>query len=371
MAGRGHVRRRGKGWVFVIRHPALEKAQEWSRQYPTEDEAQVALSARLVELDRGVGIGGSKDTVEQFMAAWLVSKKSIRASSRVLYADTIRLHINPYLGEMLLTKLGPRHIAAWHGRLLRDGRSQRTVNYAQRVLTAGLRQAVKWGYISRDPSALVERATVTPKEAKWWTQAEARAFLAATEDTRFGTLFRVAIAACLRYSEVSALRWDDVDLKAKRITIRRTWSRSGVPGMPWIEELPKDHEIRTVPIDDATVAALVRHRDQQAFARSSNSRWVDNGLVFPGRDGQMVCAETVRRALRRDIEQAGVPVLSFHGLRHTGATLLLLAGVPLVVVSRILGHSSVSFTASVYLHVDAGMLNDAGDGMGRMLSGGS
>jgi integrase len=244
------------------------------------------------------------------------------------------------------------------------------VNYAQVVLTAGLRQAVKWGYIPRDPSVLVERGVVVTEEVRWWEPDDVQTFLLSTADHQDGALYRLALASCLRYSELTALRWEDVDLKRQRVSVRRTWSRSGVQGMPWMIEAPKDHEQRVVPIDDETVAVLVRHRERQVFARARSGRWVEHDLIFPGRDGGMVSAEMVRRRFRQAVADAGVTPLHFHGLRHTGATLLLRAGVPLKVVSDILGHASISFTAKTYIHIGESMQDDAASAMGRMLSGG-
>jgi integrase len=83
----------------------------------------------------------------------------------------------------------------------------------------------------------------------------------------------------------------------------------------------------------------------------------------------MISAEMVRRRFRQAVEDAGVTPLHFHGLRHTGATLLLRGGVPLKVVSDILGHANISFTARTYLHVGESMQDEAAQAMGRMLGG--
>jgi integrase len=134
-------------------------------------------------------------------------------------------------------------------------------------------------------------------------------------------------------------------------------------------EAPKDHEQRVVPIDDETAAVLARHRERQVFQRARSDRWEEHDLIFPGRDGGMISAEMVRRRFRQAVEDAGVTPLHFHGLRHTGATLLLRGGVPLKVVSDILGHANISFTARTYLHVGESMQDEAAQAMGRMLGG--
>jgi integrase len=363
------TRKRGKGWSYIIRHESLSKP-EWSRQQPTKGDAERLAVARLVQLDQGLGIGGSKETVGVYMHNWLAGRKSIRASTRVVYRTVIEQQITPYLGDIPIAKLRSDQIAAWHGKMLADGKSQRAVNYAQVVLTAGLRQAVKWGYIPRDPSALVERGVVASKdEVRWWEPEEVQTFLAATTEHQDAALYRLALSSCLRYSELTALRWEDVDLKRQRVLVRRTWSRSGVRGMPWMIEAPKDHEQRIVPIDDETVAVLVRHKERQVFARARSDRWEEHDLIFPGRDGGMISAEMVRRRFRQAVTDAGVSSLHFHGLRHSGAMLLLRAGVSLKVVSDILGHSNISFTARTYLHTSESMQDEAAQAMGRMLGG--
>jgi len=232
-----------------------------------------------------------------------------------------------------------------------------------------LKQAVRWEYIASNPAALVERPRVVAVEHRWWTPEQARRFLAATVDDDNQPLWRLALASCLRQSELLALRWQDVDVAGHRVHVRRTWSRSGIKGAPWVIEEPKGKRQRVVVIDVDTVATLLRHRERQAFMRSRSTRWVDGDLVFPNRDGGMVPGETARRHFRAAIAATELPEIRFHALRHTGATMLLAGGVPPKVVSEMLGHASLATTEQIYLHVLDEMQDDAADVMGRLLGG--
>ena len=89
--------------------------------------------------------------------------------------------------------------------------------------------------------------------------------------------------------------------------------------------------------------------------------WQDHDAVFDRGDGQPCAARTVQTACKRLAVKAGVPALRFHDLRHTGATLLIAAGVPAKVVAERLGHASVAITLDLYAHVQEGMQRDAAD----------
>ncbi|HSB68728.1 MAG TPA: site-specific integrase, partial [Candidatus Methylomirabilis sp.] len=145
------------------------------------------------------------------------------------------------------------------------------------------------------------------------------------------------------------------------VHVRRTVRRAYISS-------PKNGKGRVVDVPAQTIAVLARVREiQQAEAavKGTEPRW-----LFPGKFGDMPVTETaVRDALRKALTAAGVRRIRPHDLRHTYATLAIQAGVPLLTVSRQLGHASIAVTADVYTHAVPGGNRAAADVMESILTG--
>src|SRR5438093_7021490 len=112
---------------------------------------------------------------------------------------------------------------------------------------------------------------------------------------------------------------------------------------------------------------------RQRFAKSSaGEAWQDRaGFVFTDSVGRPMLPETISHRFSRDCARAGVPRIRFHDLRHSAATSLLAAGVPLAVISEWLGHSGIAITASAYAAIVPELLTDAAEAMDRAMGGAS
>lgn len=156
----------------------------------------------------------------------------------------------------------------------------------------------------------------------------------------------------MRRGEVLGLRWRDIDLDAGRLSIQQTI-------VCIAHELsisrPKTKKgRRSVPLDPGTVAVLkALHKQQTTHALDGSD------LVFRDDAGDPLDPESVSGVFERQVRRSGLPPIRFHDLRHTFATLALQAGVPLKVVSDILGHKNISITADLYSHVIPAMQEDA------------
>jgi integrase len=170
-----------------------------------------------------------------------------------------------------------------------------------------------------------------------------------TQNHRLGALWAVLTYTGLRLGEGLALRWQDVDLDAETLTVRRTVAR--IRGA-WVESPPKTQageRVLTLPV--AAVAALRHQRSRQvAWRLAAGSAWIDQGGVFTGRLGRRLPSHDVQRRTREVCLKLGLPPLTPHGLRHLHASVLLAEGLPLPAVSARLGHADPSITARVYSH---------------------
>jgi len=169
----------------------------------------------------------------------------------------------------------------------------------------------------------------------------------------------LAAATGMRRGEVLGLRWEDVDLANRSLTVRR--ALSVVQGHAMLKQ-PKTSRCRTLRLDGITIAVLEQRGRAQERDRADAVEWRDHwNLVFTHTDGRHLDPVRVTHAFRRAVLDAPVPRVRLHDLRHTHATLLLQAGVPVKVVSERLGHAQISLTLDIYAHVLPAMDADAAD----------
>jgi integrase len=188
---------------------------------------------------------------------------------------------------------------------------------------------------------------------------QARALLVAAAGDPLEALYVLALHAGLRSGELLALKWADVDLDAGRLSVNRTVRH--MIGLGAVEGEPKSaRSRRNVLLTPLAIAALRRHRTRQAAQRLRATYWDDLDLIFTNEVGRHVQTNNLRlRSFLPLLDRAGVPAIRFHDLRHSCATLLLLAGVHVKVVSEMLGHSNIGLTLDTYSHVLPSMQADA------------
>jgi integrase len=265
------------------------------------------------------------------------------------------------------------------GRDRRDGNgglSGRSVHYIHTILGKSLGAAVDSGYLVRNPA---DRAVRPQRRARGghggrtWSAGELRTFLDHVMDDPLQPAFLLAATTGMRRGEICGLQWRDLDLDKGRRSISRQ-----LLSIRWklrFEPSTKTGRGRMVDLDERTVAALKIHRKRQGEERIALGlgRSKADDLVFTQinarGDLQPLHPESLMKTFRRRAHRAGVPVIRFHDLRHTWATLALQAGVPVKVVQERLGHSSVSVTLDIYTHVASGMQKDAAEAVASWIFG--
>lgn len=385
----GHVRRRGKGWVYVLDLPRGDDGRRkpfWSRQFPTERDAETALAVHVAQLEQGIGTAPSRDTVGEYLGAWLESKRNIRASTWRQYEFLIRCHIVPHLGQLPLTRLEPRHIDRWHTRMLKGDTargqaaiSPTTAQMAHALLVQALDRALKFGLVNRNVAALVERPKRRPAQTTWWTLDEVRRFLRVADQHHLAAFWRLALATGMRRGELQALAWTQVDLDARAIQIEQTATRAR-DGAWDVGPVKTPASRRRIRIDAGTAEQLRRWRTRQKELRlRAGTRWHETGLVFTRDDGRMLADTYLKEHFDRLVDQANAELapddpqrvrhIRLHDLRHTAATLMLANGEPMKTISERLGHASIGITMNLYAHVTEEMQEAAAERMGQLLEG--
>jgi integrase len=150
---------------------------------------------------------------------------------------------------------------------------------------------------------------------------------------RFEALYVLALHCGLREGELLGLKWADVDLDAGTLQVRRTLSETRTGH---IFEKPKNGKSRSVKLSRKATEALRTHRARQNEERlAAGSLWQDNGLVFPTTTGTtMRCTNLLGRHFKPLLKRAGLPAIRLHDLRHTCATILLMAEASIQSTSR-------------------------------------
>jgi len=277
-------------------------------------------------------------------------------------------HAIPALGKRPLARVEPQDLQRLYSRKLEEGLAARTVGKLHVVLHRALQDAVRWGLVGRNVCDAVRPPKVHAQEMRTLSPDEARQFLAAAEGDALEALYVLAITSGLRQGELLALKWQDVDLEAGQLQVRRTIAR--VNGRGFVEQEPKSaRSRRSIALTPLAVDALRRHRARQLERRMIALVWEENDLVFANEVGRPIEAQNlVRRSFHPLLKRAELQRVRFHDLRHTAATLLLAQGVHPKVVQEMLGHSTVSLTLDTYSHVMPNMQAEAAAKMQAALS---
>ncbi|MBI3927186.1 MAG: site-specific integrase [Armatimonadetes bacterium] len=380
----GQIIPRGPG-VFVVRI-FLGRDETGRRKYHnhtvrgSKKDAQTWLNAALREKDLGSFTPGAKVSVSEYFDHWLEASARARLKPQTLksYSQHFDLYLKPTLGARRLDQLAPLEIQTAYTGLMDGGLSARTVQYGHAILRASLKQAVRWGLLARNPCDLVEPPKPSSQQksekppVKAFTRQQTDLFLrTADRITELGRLFRVAVNTGLRPGEILGLQWTDIDFPAARLHVQRVlvnerWRVEGAP----ILHTPKTRKSRRpVLLPPTALQALQQQRTEQLQARMAAGALYQNlDLVFADAHGGPLEERRVGRVFKRVLKAAGLPShFALYSLRHTAATLLLLAGVNPKVVSDLLGHASVTITLDVYSHVLPSLQEETAAHMERLL----
>ena len=373
---RGSIVKRGKTYSYVFAlDPDSEgkRRQKWVGGFRTKREAETGLAEALGRLQAGTYSDAGRQTVRDFCEQWIESVASSLAPSTVSdYRRIIQQMIIPRLGKIRLGALTPAHISKFDNDLLKGGGrngkplAPRSVVYAHAVLGRALQDALRWGLIARNPSRMVKRPKAPKSEMSVWTAEQARQFLEHVSDDRHYALWFLLLTTGLRRGEVAALRWSDIDLAVKTLSVQRT--RVTVD-YTVVENEPKTPQSRRrLALDADTVEALRAHRSRQnADRKQLGDDWQQTGYVFTDEIGAAMHPQAITDRFQKLAAAAGVPVMRLHDLRHTSATLALSAGVHPKVVQERLGHSSIMITMDTYSHVVQGMQEEAAEKLAGLL----
>jgi integrase len=337
----------------------------------TKTEVKAKLRKVTADRDDGIVFDTQNLTVGRYLERWLPDsvKDTVKQTTFECYERLMRLHLQPTtLGSVKLKALTPANVRALYREKLDSGLSPASVQRVHALLHKALKQAVNDGLVPRNVTEAVKAPRQSRKEIQALNPEQARAFLGAARGERLETLYLLAVHTGLRQSELFGLMWQDVDLEANRLSVRRILSAA--KNGP-IFTTPKNDKSRSVRLTPRAVESLHAHRKRQAEEREKLGKpWRDHGLVFCTQVGTPLNRNNVHtRSFKPLVERASLPpTLRFHDLRHTFATLMLKGGEHPKVVQEMMGHSNINITLDTYSHVLPDMQDKAADRLGVLLS---
>jgi integrase len=391
---RGSIRKRyTDSWNIIIdlgyqpdpQTGKLKRKQKWFTVRGTKRDAEKKLAELLHQVNRNELVEPSKLTLGAWLDEWLetaIKPPNKRLRSYETYKSVITRHLKPALGSIRLQQLQPTDLKRYYNAA---ALAPATLEQHHVILHSALKAAQMQGLVTRNVSTLVigkphRKEGHAEVRTHCWTAEEAQRFLATvhTAGPQMAAFYHLALDTGARKAELCGVLWQDIDLDTGQVSIVRQLVK---PGAPPMFGPPKNGKPRTVTLTPQTVELLRRHKAQQAATKLANRGiYQDFGLVF-AKDWWNLCrhGETLGHPLqsnaigqgefKRILAQAGVHSIKFHGLRHTCATLLLQAGVPVHVVQERLGHKRIEVTLGIHAHVLPSIQQDAASKLAALLQG--
>ncbi|HUY43887.1 MAG TPA: site-specific integrase [Acidimicrobiales bacterium] len=382
--------------VFISNDPATGKSGRATQTFVgTEKAAGKALSALVAKVESGK-FDRTTATVGQLLDKWLeFSETNQRQRPRTIYENRAKIEkrLRPRLGHFRLDRLKPDVIDAAYGDWLAEGLSPATVSKYHAILSAALRQAVKWDWIDRAPTdratppSLVRREMVVP------TPEQLVKLVSAAEkfDPVLASAIGLAALTGMRRGELVALRWSDIDLVKGRMKVSRSLTVAG--GEQHIGPT-KTHASRELALDPVCVRVLkFRWTYAAELAEIADSPLDDDPYVLSyNANGELpvnpdtlthrfgsLCRKMEEPAIKRlqkvnpkatrdDLALAKRWSFRFHDLRHFSVTTLIAAGVDIRTVAERHGHARATMTLDLYAHALPERDREAAGILGRALN---
>jgi integrase len=299
-------------------------------------------------------------TVNDLATAWWESRvKYLAPKTQRSYRQHLANYILPAFGTLKPTALTYQKVQTWVNAYTdaRDERdpdkpkySKNTVAHMRDVLHNMLNYAKVAGYVTQNVTEGVKIHGAKPQPKRALTVGQAKAFLAYHRDHELYALWSVAIGLGMRQGEIIGLPWDAVDFKAGTINVKIQAQR--VDGIVYFLPTKTAKGNRTLHLPKPLLDALKAHRIRQNEARlKAGEQWRDQGLVFPARTGKPLDPTSTTKRTQRALREAGQPVVDFHSLRHSAASILAALGLDKFQIRDLLGHTDLR-TTDIYLHAD-------------------
>ncbi len=327
------------------------KGHRLTKYGKSRTECRNWIKQTLAKIETGLTYEGSQFTLERFIEIWLNGKELSRRPSTVNgYRRYARRYILPFMGKERLQDILPTHINRLYAQMKDGGKGARTIQLVHATLHAAFNQAVREGYLGRNPVDAVERPKVERIEFQILNEDQSRQLLIAASASPFETIFYLALTTGMRKGELLGLQWSDLDEVKGVLLIHRQLQQIPRKGSFLVPTKTRAGR-RQIKLGQGTLSQLRAHRERQEHLKATaGEQWQENDLIFTTGIGTFLDQSRVSKEFKSLLKEAGLPSIRFHDLRHTSISFLLGMGTPVNAVQQRAGHSKASVTTDVYGH---------------------
>ena len=339
----------------------------------TIKDAKIELAKFVADVQKGLYVEGKSLKFEDFVEIWKrdYGSKELAPSTYNRYLGMLNSRIIPYFSHFHVDKIKPTDIMQFYDLLSRDTQivrrknnngkktgkplSSKTIVEHHRLLHAMLQRAVYWQMIVANPAERVQPPKTKKPKRKYYDDEQSKTLVSnlmeLTEDQfKYKVAIILTIFTGVRLGELMGLEWSDINFKDGIVNINRSSQYLAEKGV--FTKTPKtESSIRDVAIPEFVVTLLEEYKywydNQKALF---GELWYDSNRLFVQTDGKPMHPSTISKWIEKFVEQIGLPVINFHGLRHTNATLLISQNIDVSVVAARLGHAQITTTYNFYVH---------------------
>ena len=339
----------------------------------TKREAEVELAKFVTEVQNGLVIDSKSLKFSEFVEVWKrdYGSKELAPTTYKRYCRMLETRILPYFGHFYINKIRPTDIMKFYDLLEKDTQlvrkkgnngsktkkplSGKTILEHHRLLRAMLHKAVYWQLIVANPAERVQPPKARKPKRRSYDDEQTKILLKnlellPSEDTKYKVAIILTVFTGVRLGELMGLEWQDVDFKNGIISINR--SSQYLADMGVFTKVPKtESSIREIAIPEFIISLLEEYKLWYEEQKSIYGElWANSDRLFVQADGKPMHPSTISKWFVKYVGQIGLPVINFHGLRHTNASLLVAQNIDIAVISARLGHAQISTTLDFYVH---------------------
>ena len=339
----------------------------------TKAQAKIELAKFVAEVEQGTVIEGKSITFKEFTEIWKrdYGSKELAPSTYRRYLGMLESRILPYLGHFKLDKIKPTDIMKFYDMLDKDTQirrvkcnngyrtlkplSQKTILEHHRLIRAMLHRAVYWQLLFSNPCERVQPPKSKKSKRRYYDDEQCKVLLSnlnelSVDDIKYKTAITLTLFTGVRLGELMGLEWSDIDFTNGIVSINKSSQYLADKGV--FTKTPKtESSIREVAIPDFVLSLLEEYRLWYETQKSIYGElWTNSNKLFVQSDGKPMHPSTISKWFVKFVKDIGLPVINFHGLRHTNATLLISQNIDVAVVAARLGHAQITTTFNFYVH---------------------
>ena len=339
----------------------------------TKKDAEVELAKFVTEVQNGLVVDGKSLRFSEFTEIWKrdYGSKELAPTTYKRYCRMLETRLLPYFGHFYINKIRPTDIMKFYDLLEKDTQlvrkkgnngsktkkplSGKTILEHHRLLRAMLHKAVYWQLIVANPAERVQAPKARKPKRRSYDDEQTKILLEnlellSIEDTKYKVAIILTVFTGVRLGELMGLEWQDVDFKNGIISINR--SSQYLSDMGVFTKTPKtESSIREIAIPEFIISLLEEYKLWYEEQKSIYGElWTNSDRLFVQADGKPMHPSSISKWFVKYVSTIGLPVINFHGLRHTNASLLVAQNVDIAVVSARLGHAQISTTLDFYVH---------------------